>query len=102
MENSNNLNFIGCKLIENRERKAANDSTPQRSVNNRVLVRTSNDTFQRIVNALHKFSIKIVALASVPLAGFGEFGIGFGSEPNDHLLYRDFMNSALISSQVRP
>ena len=37
MENSNNLNFIGRKLIENRERKAANDSTPQRSVNNRVL-----------------------------------------------------------------
>ena len=102
MENSYHLNFIGRRFIENRERKAMNNGTPQRSVNSWILVRIGSDARQRFIDAVHELSVEIVSLASVPLTGFGDFVVGFGSEPNDHLSYRDFMNSALISSQVRP
>lgn len=69
MENSYHLNFFGRKLVENRERKTANNSTPQGSVNDWVLVGISNYTRQRFVDALHELSIEILALNERTIGG---------------------------------
>ena len=55
------------------------------------------------VDALHELQIQVSPLMRILLAGLSEFGIRLGSEPNDHVDYeREFVNSAFISSHVRP
>lgn len=85
MENSYDLNLISNDFVEHRERKAPHNRASERSVNNWIQVRIANDSRQCIVDSFYELDVQIFALVSVPLAGLGEFGIGFGSEPNDHL-----------------
>jgi hypothetical protein len=47
--------------------------------------RFTNDSRQGLVDTFHEFEVEVLSLASVPLASLGEFGIRFGSEPNDHV-----------------
>ena len=90
------------KLYRGRRREIAERPASESSMDDRILLRVRDNARQGIVDTLHKLKIQIFAMMSVPLAGFGEFVIGFGSEPNYHSRQRDFMNSALISSHVRP
>jgi len=85
MENSYHLNLIRCNFIKHSERKPPNDSASESSVNDRIQVRIANDLRQCVIDSFHELDVQICALAGVPLAGLGEFGIRVGSEPNDHV-----------------
>lgn len=85
MEDGYDVNFICGDFIKHSERKAPDNYASERPVNNRIQVRIENDSRQRVVDTFHKLQIQILALMSVPTTGLGEFGVGFGSEPSDHL-----------------
>lgn len=85
MENSYDLNLIHGDFIEDRERKTPDNRAPEPSVNNWIQVGIAHDTRQSIFDPFHELQVQIFALVGVPLAGLGEFVIGFGSEPNNHL-----------------
>ena len=85
MENGDDLNLILCDLIKDSEGKTPNNRASEVSVNDRIEIGITNDSGQNVVDAFHEVHIQIFALMGVPLAGLGDFGIGVGSEPNDHL-----------------
>ena len=85
MEDRYYLNFIDGDFIKNREWKTTNDGTSQTLVDVRVPIWIADDSRERLVNSLHEFEVEIFTLVSVPVAGFSEFDVGFGSKPNDHV-----------------
>lgn len=85
MENGYDLNLIPGDFIKHSEGKAANDHASESFVDNGIQVRVANNSRERVVDPLHELDVQICALVGVPLAGLGEFGIGLGSEPDDHL-----------------
>ena len=47
----------------------------------------------------HELDVQVFMLMGVPLAGLGEFGIGVGSEPNDHVWLAQLCNNILRSPE---
>lgn len=84
MKHSNYLNFVRRNVVENCERETTYYCASKRSMHDGIQGRAVNDPEKRVVDALHKLKVKILPLVRIPFAGFGEFCIGFGSEPNDH------------------
>jgi hypothetical protein len=85
MEYRYDLKLVACNFIKDRERETAHHGAPQTPVNDRIQVRMSDDSQKRVVDALYEFKVEVFALPGVPYPRLNEFGIGFGSEPNDHL-----------------
>ena len=85
MENGYGLNLIRCDFIKHGEGKTPNDRASEISVNDGMDLGITNDLRQSVVDTFHELNIQIFALVGVPFAGLGEFGIRFGSEPNDHV-----------------
>ena len=73
MEDRDDLDLIGTNLIENCERKAADHTASQTSVQIRILMWISDDSRKRIIDTLHKFKIQVFALVSLPFARLSEF-----------------------------
>ena len=85
MENSYDLDLIRSDFVKDSERKTPNNRASQRSEGNGIQVGIATNSRHCVVDPFHKLAVQICALVGVPLAGLGEFRIGFGSEPNDHL-----------------
>jgi hypothetical protein len=82
MKDSYDLDFISRNRIEDGKGKSPNDTSLEGSKDCGILLRVCDNARQSIIATLHKLKIQIFTLVSVPVASFGEFVIGFGSEPN--------------------
>jgi len=90
MENGYHLNLISDDFLKDREWKAANHDASQSCISVGIHIGTSDNSRKCLVDTSHEFDVQVFALVSVLMACFGEFRIGFGSKPNDHLRLAGF------------